>query len=408
MKTKIDKIVFGGKGLSKFDDKVCFVPYTLPDEVVEIKVVEEKKNICEGFPVEILHKNPNRVTPECKYYMECGGCDFQHATYSYQLELKKQVLEETFQRIGKLSKTVDKVIPSKSSFYYRNRVQLKVKNGNLGFYKFKSNELVSIDECKITSQEINSLIPILKNIVSQYPFITEIHVFYPEGNKPTLKIFLDRYEELDLSSIDHIFNGIGLYWQNKRKKILGKNFTFQKVKNFNYRVSLDSFFQVNKYQLENIVEEVLNEIDLNVSVIGDIFCGVGLFTIPLSKKAKKVFGVESNKSSVKDALYNAKINNTPHIKFYEKAAEKSLDVIFGYNPEILIFDPPRTGIPKNILRELGKIKSLKKIVYVSCNPSTAARDINIISQNFKLEKLKLIDMFPQTHHIESISVLTRI
>ncbi len=408
MKIIIEKIVFGGKGLSKFNGKVCFIPFTLPEEVVEVEIKEEKKNICEGFPVNVLEKSPYRIEPKCKYYMQCGGCDFQHIKYEKQVKIKKEILEETLERIGKIKKNVDKAIPSENPFNYRNRVQFKFDGQNFGFYKLKTNEVVDIESCDIAEENINNLIPTLKNFAKNHPQVEELHVFYPPENKPTLKIVLKENSFVDIESLLNTFAGIGIYAGNKRIKLEGKSFTFYRVGKFNYRVSIDSFFQVNKFQIENIVDEVISEIPKNSQCIGDIYCGVGLFTLPTSKKAKKVFGIEASKSAVKDAQYNVKVHNIGNVKFYQKVVEKSADIIFGYSPDTLIFDPPRTGIPKNIIQKLLQLKSLKRIIYVSCNPSTAARDINLLSEKFELKKAKLIDMFPQTHHIESIFVLDKI
>jgi 23S rRNA (uracil1939-C5)-methyltransferase len=408
LKAKIEKVVFGGKGIAKVNNKTCFIPFSLPEEVVEVEIISDKKDICEGYPVKILKESPFRIAAKCKYYLNCGGCDFQHVDYSTQLHLKKEILEETLERIGKINKNVDKVIPSSNPFNYRNRVQFKFDGKNFGFYKTKTNEVVEIDRCEIADENINKLIQPLKNFALKNKFINEMHVFYPEESKPTLKIYLKNQENLTVDEIEKFFNAVGIYVENKRIKIYGKPFTFYKVNNFNYRVSLDSFFQVNKYQIYNLIDEVLNEIPDNTDCIGDIYCGVGLLSIPVSKKVAKVFGIELSKSAVKDANYNAKINNVQNVKFYQKNVLKSLDIIYGYEPQILIFDPPRTGIPKNVIENLIKLKSLNRIIYVSCNPSTAARDINMLSENFKLTKVKLIDMFPQTHHIESIFVLDKI
>ena len=408
MKVSIEKVVFGGKGLSRLKEKVCFVPFTLPEEVVEVEIKEEKKSICEGFPVDVLEKNPYRVEPKCKYYMQCGGCDFQHINYEKQVEIKKEILEETLQRIGKINKDTDKVIPSANPFNYRNRVQFKFDGKNFGFYKLKTNEVVDIESCDIADENINNLIPTLKNLAKNNPHVEELHIFHPPDNKPTLKIVLKENLFMNIENLLDTFAGIGVYIGNKRVKLEGKSFTFYRAGKFNYRVSIDSFFQVNKYQLENIVDEVISEIPKDSQCIGDIYCGVGLFTLPASKKAEKVFGIEASKSAVKDAQYNVKVHNIGNAKFYQKVVEKSADIIFGYNPDTLIFDPPRTGIPKNIIQKLLQLKSLKRIIYVSCNPSTASRDINLLSEKFELKKVKLIDMFPQTHHIESIFVLDKV
>lgn len=411
MIVNIEKIVYGGKGLGKLNSKTCFIPYVLPNEKVKINIKKDKKSFCEGYPLEILEKSEYRVNPECEYYTKCGGCDFQHISYEKQLDLKKEILEEALFRLGKIEKKVDKIIPSENPFYYRNRVQFKINNGEFGFFAPESNDIINIDSCKISHLKINEAIESLKKLSKNHKNIKEIHIFYPNTEKALLNIYLNEFEELDFQTIKEnlpiSINGAGIYLKNKRIKTFGKSFTFEKVGKYNFRISLDSFFQVNRFQIENILNEVLKEIEEN-KIVGDIFCGVGLFTIPVAKKSKKSFGVEINKSAVKDANYNLKINNIQNTKIFETSASKALDIISGYQPEILIFDPPRTGLYKDLINKVLNLKKLEKIVYVSCNPATASRDINLLADKFKLKKVKMIDMFPQTHHIESIFVLERI
>jgi len=413
-KITIQKVVFGGKGLSKLEDgKTCFVPYVLPDEEVEIEINKNKKSFCEATVKSILRPNKYRINPPCKYYTICGGCDFQHVSYEYQLRLKKEVLEETLKRIAKEDIHIEKVIPSTSQFYYRNKVQLKYDGEKLGFFKTESNEVVDIDSCPITDEDINKAIDFLKSFLEGKSFIEEIHIYKSSTGKALVKFITRDFFELDFENFKERFpinlSAVAIYKNGKRLKTYGTPFVFEKIDQYTFRVSIDSFFQVNKYQIENFINEVLLEIPTDKSLtVGDLFCGVGTLSIPSAKKVKKVFGIEISKSAVKDAKYNARINSIKNANFYETSADKSGDLLFGFNPNILIFDPPRAGLSKKLIKKILQLKFLKKIIYVSCYPPTLARDISILKEGgFKLEKVKMIDMFPQTHHIEAIAVLSK-
>jgi len=413
-KITIQKVVFGGKGLSKLEDgKTCFVPYVLPDEEVEIEINKDKKNFCEATPKNILKSNEYRKDPPCKYYTICGGCDFQHILYEYQLKLKKEALEETLNRIAKENIQIEKIIPSSSELFYRNKVQLKYDGEKLGFFKAESNEVVDIENCPITDEGINKAIDFLKNFLKNKNFIKEIHIYKSSTEKALVKFITEEYFELDFEDFKEKFpinlSAVAIYKKHKRLKTYGTPFVFEKVNQYTFRVSIDSFFQVNKYQIENFINEVLVEIPEDKSLtIGDLFCGVGTLSIPTAKKVKKVFGIEISKSAVKDAKYNARINSVNNVNFYEIVADKAGDFLFGFNSGILIFDPPRTGLSKKLIKKVLELKSLRKIIYVSCYPPTLARDITLLKEGgFKLEKLKMIDMFPQTHHIEAIAVLNK-
>ncbi len=411
MIVKIDKVVFGGKGLARLDNKVCFVSFVLPDEEIEVKVIKDKKNLWEGLPQKILKTSPYRREPPCSYYGECGGCDFQHINYQKQVDLKKEILEETFQRLAKEQIKVEKVIPSPEELFYRNRVQFKYDGERFGFFKADSNDVVDIDKCLIADEEINKLIPVLREVISTS--VKEVHVFISPDKKALIKFITDGVFELNFDALVDkspvSIAGAGVYRGNKRLKLFGKNFVFYKVGKFNFRVSIDSFFQVNRFQIENFIKEVMDEVPSDKTLtVGDLFCGVGTLSIPIAKKVKKVFGVEISKSAVKDANYNARINNVNNVNFYEVSADRAIDVLYGHNPDILIVDPPRTGLAKKLIEKINQLPKLKKIIYVSCNPTTLARDYSLLKEGeFQISKLKMIDMFPQTHHIEAIAVLVK-
>jgi len=420
MEIKIEKIVYGAKGIGKLNGKTVFVPFVLPNEIVEIKIKKEKKNFIEAVPIKIIQENPNRRDPLCKYFTICGGCDFQHIQYEYQLQIKKEILKETLQRIGKIKDIPSiEIIPSPQEFFYRNRAQFKIYKNHLGFYKKESHTIIDIDICPLLSKEIASLPKKLKTVLAHFIIQPEeIHIF--SASKGALLKFIFPKEIKNYPNLKTIrkltqlnIAGIGIYLKKNKnlllKRTIGKKHTFQKVKDLTFRISLDSFFQINRYQIENLINTVLKHIN-DSQIVADMYCGVGTFSIPAGKLVKEIYGFEINKIAVKDAQENAKLNNIKNATFYPLETKKAVDFLIDNQiyVDTIIFDPPRTGLNQYIIEKTSKIASINKIVYVSCNPSTLARDLNIFQEKgFKIQHIYLIDMFPQTYHIESITFLTR-
>jgi 23S rRNA (uracil1939-C5)-methyltransferase len=412
---KIEKVVYGGYGLAK-EDKVYFVPYTLPNEEVEIQVVEEKKDYSIANPIKILNPSPFRVVASCKYYTVCGGCDFQHINYEKQVEIKKEILNDQLLRIGKVDIQIESVYPS-NPFKYRNKAQFKFNGNKLGFYKQNSYEIVDIDYCYLLKDDLNNIIEPLKKFLLKYALTpSQIVVFSNCKDEKLLKFeFLDDSQIVnvipDLSiykdEIDEKIKGVGFYSKNKRHILVGEDVVFEAVDKYKYRVSMDSFFQVNIYQVKNLIDTVISNVkDYKKAV--DFYCGVGTITIPLAFHLKEVLGIEANEEAVKDAKANIKHNNLKNIKFLKGKTDKGLKYAKDFNPDLVVLDPPRSGLNKRIIKEISSIKTVKRVIYVSCNPSTLARDLKDFQESgFNTKSVSMIDMFPQTHHIESVAILDR-
>ncbi len=415
----IEKIVYNGYGLARKDGKTYFVPYVLPEEEVIIKEYQQKKDYIIAYPENIIKPSPNRIEPLCKYFTNCGGCDFLHTTYEYQLSLKKDILIDQLKRIGKIETEIEKIIPSLNPFNYRNRVQLKFDGKHLGFYKRDSHEVVDIDSCLITKEDINKIIYPLKKFLFKYAISpNQIQIFSNKKDEKLLKLTFSDSSQIaniihDLTlykeEIDEKIKGIGFYIKEDRVILLGEDIIFENVKDYKFRISMDSFFQINIFQVENLIDEVVNEFkDNSYKKVVDFYCGVGTLTIPVSKYVKNALGIESNPEAVQDAKANIKHNKLSNVKFLKAKTEKGLKYTKDFMPDVVIFDPPRSGLNKNIINEISEIKSIEKIIYVSCEPSTLARDLkDFINKGFKLKHVKLLDMFSQTYHIESIVVLKR-
>ncbi len=421
MELKIEKLAYGGKGLARLNNKICFVPFVLPDEVVNVNVKKEKKGFLECEPVEILEKSSDRINPPCKYFTYCGGCDYMYIQYEKQLDYKRSILIETLNRIGKIEyPKIDKVIPSENPYNYRNRTQLKITRGKLGFYKRESNEIVDIDYCYLLDENLNIALKNLKDFLNFIePKPIEIHLYSSNFGEILVKFVYNRRFKrfpLGLKHLKSIVHpnivGISIY-ENingilKSFIRIGNMFTYETINDIKYRVSINSFFQVNKYQIKNLIDEILEDIKgENFKTAVDLYSGVGTLSLPVSKYVNQVFGVELNKYAYEDSNHNKKINNLKNVKFINKSSEDGLNIIDKNNADLVIVDPPRTGLSRKIIDFLLTKESIKNLIYVSCNPSTLARDLNLLKSRYKIQSVKMIDMFPQTYHIETIVSLKR-
>ncbi len=417
----IEKIVYGGKGLGRIDGKVVFVPFVIDGEKVEVDIKKEKKSIVEAQLKRVLEKSPFRREPLCRYFTVCGGCDFQHIDYNHQVNIKKENLNESLRRIGRIEHIPDiKTVPSEKEFFYRNRAQFKIYGSNIGFYKRESHTVIDIDSCPLLLEGLSSLPTRIRPVLSLFMLQpSELHVFSSK-DEILLKIIFSKKPKsipVSLKNIKKItglnIKGVGIYYKKGNdinfEKVLGDKHLYYKVRDFKFRVSMDSFFQVNHYQIDKLIK-IVSESVSGSKILADMYCGVGTLTIPSSKKVEKVFGFEINRFAVKDAIENAHINRAENVEFFPYETKKAVDFIVerGIEVDTAIFDPPRTGLNKYIIEKISSVESLNKIVYVSCNPATLSRDISsFYKRGFKLKDLYMLDMFPQTYHIESIAILER-
>lgn len=418
MRLKIEKFVYGGYGIGYDEGKSFFVPYTLPGEEVEVEILKDKKSYCECELKRVINPSPLRQEPPCSYYQLCGGCDIQHTPYQNQINLKVEMLKEQLIRVGKLDREIDEVVESREAFRYRNRVQLKFDGKNFGFYQKESNQIVDVGSCLILKEDIDELIRPLKRFLIKYGLCpSSIHIFSNEKDEKVIRfVFKDKSDLLNVvPRIDIIHEEVsplirGVTFEADGQKLgVGEGFLFYRVDGYLFRVSLDSFFQVNKFLVGRLIGEVISEIgDEGFKRVLDFYCGVGTFSIPAGFYAEEVLGIESNESAVRDAKANVRHNNLKNVKFLKAKVEKGLKYAFDFKPECIILDPPRGGVGRDVIGGISKISQFRKIVYVSCNPSTLARDVTYLAKHgFNLRRIKLVDMFPQTHHIESVSVFER-
>ncbi|HIP43475.1 MAG TPA: class I SAM-dependent RNA methyltransferase [Aquifex aeolicus] len=416
LRLNIEKLVYGGYGFSKINGKAVFVRYAAPKELVDAEIIKEKKDFSEAVVRNIVLSSPSRREAPCPYYGICGGCQIQHITYEEQLNAKREILLESLQRIGKL-KEIDYrgEIPSQKEFNYRVRIQFKIQNGKIGFFRWDRREVVDIEECLLAHEKINYLIPNLREIMKAINDLQEIHVHYsPTRDEAVLKFVSITHTDEGLiqslleNALPEWVVGVGNYGKLgstlvKRYKV-GREHIFMDVEKWKFRVSNDSFFQVNYTLWKEFIREVI-DLAKGYKRGVDLHSGVGFFTIPLSEKGNFIEGADANPSAVKDAEYNAKLNNRENVIFTEATAYKYLKRRIGEIIDLVVVDPPRSGLLKEEVDLLLKNKP-EKVVYISCNPSTFARDVRMLAKGgYKLSSVKLIDNFPQTYHIESIALL---
>ena len=431
-----------GAGVARVNGFTLFVPNTLPGERAKIKVIGIKKGFGFGRLEELIEPSPERVEPPCPIYKWCGGCQLQHLSYAGQLEYKRKQVEDVLTRIGKLENVP--VLPTlgmdDEPWRYRNKAQVPVgeRDGRIitGFYQKRSHEIVEMDSCIITGKTDDDAVQAVKEIVNKY----NISAYNEEKHKGMLRHIIARYGKTtgDLMIV-LVTNGKDL---PKRKKIVediaaalpevksivqnvntkrtnvifgeetrvlwGAEYIYDFIGDIKFAISARSFYQINPDQTKVLYDQALKYAELNGDeTVIDAYCGIGTISLFLAQKAKKVYGVEIVPEAIEDARRNAELNNITNAEF---AVGKSEEVIpawkkQGITPDVIVVDPPRKGCDEELLKTIIEMKP-KRVVYVSCNPATLARDLRVLEDGgFKTTEVQPVDMFPQTTHCEAVAWL---
>ena len=416
----IESVAFKGYGVARVHGKVVFVPYTVTGDKAQIEVVEDKKKYSMGRVVEMIEPSPCRAAPPCPYFGSCGGCQWQHIDYSAQGELKKEILRNTLQRLGRLKEIPSiRIMLSPKPYDYRIRIQLKVKGKAIGYYQERSHRIVEIDRCIISHPLVNQIIQELREESAALLRMEEIEInVSPEEGRGAILFHLHSYDQRTehfmkkLLQSHPVLRGIAL----SRKggfNFFGDpalNLTIHlsqegEKRNLKLRISPGSFSQVNPEQNQALIQTVLQFSEVNKGDrVLDLYAGVGNITLPLAIGARGVLGIEENRMAVEDARFNAERNGMNNCDFSHGRVEDVLVNLKKETPDLIVLDPPRTGC-KTILDQLVRLKP-KKIVYVSCEPTTFSRDLHLFfERGYSLQRLGLIDMFPQTYHMEVVGLL---
>jgi len=439
----IKRLGINGEGIGYYKKQAVFVPGVLPPEEAIVKITEVNNNFSRGEVVRIRIKAKKRVKPFCKHYGECGGCQIQHIDYEEQLALKEEMLSQTIERYSGLDISKIKfndMVGMNNPRYYRHKSQMPVQNTKYGLtaglYKLNSNDLVPITECPIHAENINLVNQKILDICDKH----EIFAFDPKTMRGLLRNIVVREShfngEMQVTLVITIYNkvlhnaaaeilkipGIVSVGISKNKDassvevfgtdveiLAGKNAITEGIGDIKYDLKPKAFYQLNPSQAIKLYKEVKSYINFEEDKeIIDAYCGAGAISMYLAPHAEKVIGIDVSKESIYSALHNKKLNKLENVGFANGEVKDVLPKLYdkGYNPDVIIIDPPRSGIDPKTLDILTR-KVVKKIIYVSCNPSTLAKNLKELSKKYHVKSITPYDMFPHTSHIESITLLEK-
>ena len=375
----IEKLVYGGDGLARQGGHVVLVPFVLPGETVRAEVSRSKNDLMRGQVLEMLTPSAERVAPGCPYFLKCGGCQYQHAGYAYQLEQKVAILREVLRRVGRIEYDGQIEIVSAEPWRYRNRAQLHIGGGRIGYYEHGSHSICAIDQCPISSPKLNEIIGRLASEVPRMrPFDATLEFF---TNESDVQFHLQ-------DRVPAQFRGL--------LKELGSS---GPIEYEGFRVSGSSFFQVNRFLVQRLVETAI--VGLSGSTAVDLFAGVGLFTLPLARQFERVTAVEISAAAFDDLRANLERAGIGNVEGRRSTTDEYLTNLTEA-PDLMLADPPRAGLGKIAVRELLRLRPAK-IVIVACDPATLARDLApLVGGGYSIQGVTLVDLFPQTAHLETV------
>ncbi|WP_231148420.1 23S rRNA (uracil(1939)-C(5))-methyltransferase RlmD [Clostridium botulinum] len=454
----ISALGFEGEGIAKIDNYAIFIPEAMIGEKVKIKIVKVKKNFAYGKLIEILETSKNREIPVCDIYKRCGGCSIQHFNYDAQLEFKKNRVKDCLERIGKLQVITKEeknisyldnklailhdTLGMQNPYRYRNKVQLPVgeENGEIkiGFYAPRSHNIIDMDICYIQDEVGDTVVSLTREWMEKYnikPYNEEKnvgivrHIMIRRGfnTNEVMVVIVTRTNELPhkeelieliLKNIDGVTSIVQNINSKKTNVVLGlnnitlcgKEYISDYIGEFKFNISPLSFFQVNPIQTEVLYNKALEYAALTGNeVVFDAYCGTGTISLFLSKNAKKVYGVEIVEDAIENAKINVKENNVNNAEFIVGKSEEVIPNLIkqGIKADVVVVDPPRKGCDKSLLDAIGNMKP-DRIVYVSCDPGTLARDLAILDElGYETKEVQPVDMFPQTGHVETVVKMSR-
>lgn len=432
MEIEIKDLGINGEGVGRIGDKVCFVDFSLPSEVLDISVCKEKSKFCYARVNKIISKSSDRVEPQCPYFGSCGGCDLQHIKTTYQEKFKKERVKRELGKLTNEDKIEDTVFGD--GFGYRNKMAFcvtgnPIKIGMVDRYSFGA---IEVEKCMLANEKINRVLALSSTYFasSNYSgFDTKKHigdikylVIRSCGDEILITIVATRmlklkeYFDYLKASLDDINIGLSIVISDDGKDILGgKYFHLYGCKyltldefGIKYKVNNLGFLQVNDKMKEKLYKRVLDEIDENSSVI-DAYSGAGLMSAIVSRRAQSVVGIEINKSASLSAENLAQSNNLTNIRFICDTVESAIDNVLSDLDNItIILDPPRSGCEASVCKKLNdNSHKISKVIYISCNPSTLRRDMEILCEKYRIISLIPFDLFPNTKHIETLAIMER-
>ncbi len=394
---KIEKLDNLGRGICYVDQKITFVKNALPAEIVEIKIVKETKKYKEAIVTKYIKTSKQRIKSPCPYFNECGGCVYLHSSYEETLKYKKEKLESILFKYANI-KTNILIAESPEKLAYRNKITLKIENGNFGYFKESTHELIKIENCLLAETAIQRF---LKDI--SYLHIKNGEVTIRSNYNSELLIWIKSKESVnpDINYLKKHHKIVGIIIN--RDVIEGESSFIEIINKQLFTVSYDSFFQINRHVC-SLIFNIINDYIKKEETVLDLYCGVGTLGINAKKKANKVYGIEIVKNAVLNAITNTKINKQENM-FYMLGDVASILPKIKDKIDTVIVDPPRTGLDNSTKKILLNLKP-QKIIYVSCDPMTLARDLKELTSFYNIVNIKGYDMFSYTYHVETISCLS--
>ena len=437
---EIMDITHSGEGVGRLENMIVFVEGTLPGDVAEVEIKTVKKTYAQGRLLTIKESSPERVEPECQYFGKCGGCQLLHMSYEGQLRAKSKMVKDALERIGGLKDlAVEPIIGMEEPCRYRNKAQFKVDQKGMGFYAKNTHNLVHIDDCLNQPESAADVIKTMNSIIKDL----NLSIYDEKTQKGYVRGVLQRtnlegenmitivVNGKDLSQRDAIVEALrkgvpnvkSIYVNINREKgnvILGKKSIcvygaariVEKIGDRIFSISPNSFFQVNSKQTVKLYDQIKEMAALKgTETVFDLYCGTGTIGLYLAKEAKAVIGIESVNDAVLDARENAGLNQLDNATFYQGRAEEEMVRITKeekIKPDLIILDPPRKGCEETLLNAISELKTAT-VIYVSCNPSTLARDLKIMKElGYAVKKVQPVDLFPGTGHVETVVLMSRV
>lgn len=408
MSYKIERLDHQGRGITYINGKIAFVKDTLPGEEIELKIIKENSKLIEAEPTSFLKESQLRVKELCPYYKECGGCNLLHMLYEEQIKYKQSKIVDIMKKYADINvEVIKQIVPCDRQFHYRNKVTLKVKE-KLGYFKEKTYELIPIEKCLLVNDKINEIIKIL-NGYTDLSNIKEV-VIKSFTDKETMLIIYLQEDEINENLLDYLskhVDNIIVYDNNKKMiKRIGKSNIIARLMKKQFKIGANSFFQVNMDQTLKIYDKIADYLSkIEDSTVLDLYCGVGSIGLYSVSNYAKLIGVEIVPEAIENAKTNAELNSMENTKFLV-GDTKTILMHSNYKADTIIVDPPRAGLDKSVIEDIKKINP-NMLIYLSCDPITLARDLKLLSDLYDVEELIPYDMFPNTHHVETLVKLIK-
>lgn len=405
---EITGITDDGRGVGRAEGMAVFVPYTLIGERVRVIINEIKKNYAQAKLLNVESPSPRRLKAECPYFYECGGCAFWHTDYENELDIKQRCVSDCMRRIGGIDCEVLSIIGCETDRRYRNKASFQAADGEVGFFAGHTHKLVDVKDCLLQTEQANAVAGCVRGFAGVGSKIKSVFV-RSLGGRTVVEILADgeisNVNELicSLKEVDINLDGILV----NGKVLFGEEALTAEIGDAKFKVSAKSFYQVNRFQTKILYDKVKEFAAFSgKETVWDLYCGTGTIGLYVASYVKKLIGIESVEEAVRNARENAKLNGVFNAEYFCGAAETVAPKLRG-KPDVIILDPPRRGCDRKLIETVAK-SGAESVIYVSCKPSTLARDLKIFTElGYKPTKIQPVDMFPRTHHVETISKLEK-